>query len=115
MSRAHFKTQKLAFLAITSLLSGTVIYRLIDFIVDKILCYLLNMESMTVADEFFMNYKAGKPPNVLGMITVDKFDFETMKMYLISKIEQTPRAKTKIVSLFGKHYVQYISQREWEI
>ena len=86
-SRAHFKTQRLAFLSIASLLSGTVIYRIIDAIVDRILCYLLNLETMSVFDEFFMNYKEGKPPNVLGMTTFARFDFDYMKKYLIGKVE----------------------------
>jgi hypothetical protein len=73
------------------------------------------MESMNLMDEFFMNYKEGKPPNVSGVFTTDKFDFEYMKKYLIGKVEQTRRSKTKIICLFGKHYIQHLSQRQWEI
>jgi hypothetical protein len=42
---------------------------------------------MSVFDEFFMNYKEGKPPNVLGMTTFARFDFDYMKKYLIGKVE----------------------------
>jgi len=63
------------------------------------------METMSVADEFFMNYKEGKPPNVSGVFTTNSFDFDYLKKYLIEKMETTPRSKTKIICLFGKHYI----------
>ena len=50
ISKAHLKSQKLVLLSLASLLSGTVIYKLIDEIADRILCWLLNMETMSVLD-----------------------------------------------------------------
>lgn len=106
--------QKQKFVAILALLAGSVVYRVIDAIVDKILCWLLNMTTMNSMDEFFMNYRAEKPPNVVGVHCLDNYNYESMKNYFIDRVGGTPRGKTKIVSVWGKHYFKNLSDKEWK-
>ena len=49
------------------------------------------MEPMNVMDEFFMNCKEGKPPNAAGLMTTNRYNFETIKAYFIKKGKHIPR------------------------
>ena len=91
------KSKKVFAMTIASLLFSGFVYKLIDYLVDKILCYMFKMESMNVMDEFFMNCKDGKPPNAAGMMVTNRFDFEKVKADFIRKGEYMPRSRTKIV------------------
>ena len=95
--RAKLKSKKIFAAAIASLLVSGFVYKLIDYLVDKMLCYIFNMESMNVMDEFFMNCKEGKPPNAAGLMTTNRFDFEKAKAEFIKKGEWMPRSRTKII------------------
>lgn len=95
--RSKLKSKKVFALTIASLLVSGFVYKLIDYLVDKILCYILDMEPMNVMDEFFMNCKEGKPPNAAGLMVTNRFDFEKAKAEFISKGQWMPRSRTKII------------------
>ena len=95
--RSKMKSKKVFAMTIASLLVSGFVYKLIDYLVDKILCYMFKMESMNVMDEFFMNCKDGKPPNAAGMMVTNRFDFEKTKSEFIRKGEFMPRSRAKII------------------
>ena len=85
------KNKKAFATTLTSFIVSGCAYKFIDYLFDKILCYIFNMEPMNVMDEFFMNCKEGKPPNAAGLMTTNRYNFETIKAYFIKKGKHIPR------------------------
>ena len=83
--RSKLINKKIFALTLASLLASGFVYKLIDYVLDKILCYVFNMEPMNVMDEFFMGTKDGKPPNANGVMITNRFDFEKAKNEFIEK------------------------------
>ena len=83
----HFKLKvksgKIAYYTLAALILSSVVYKLIDKLVDKILCYIFNLEPMNVMDEFFMYCKDGKPPNAGGLFRTNRFDFVKAKAQFV--------------------------------
>ena len=93
----HFKLKLKSSRAIAALLLSSVVYKLIDKLVDKFLCYIFNMEPMNVMDEFFMYCKEGKPPNAGGMMKTNRFNFEKAKAEFIKKSDLVPKSRSRII------------------
>lgn len=88
--RLKLKSTKIFAITLVSLISSGLVYKLVDYLVDKILCYMLNLETMNVMDDFFMNTEVGKPPNTSALLKTNRFDFERAKSQFIQKIEAMP-------------------------
>ena len=76
----------LAFLGVV--ICGKVINRIVDYILDKVKGY----KALEGIDELFLYDSDDHPSNVITSFTADKFDFETMKSYILKEFENTPRA-----------------------
>lgn len=69
------------------------------------------MRKVTGMDKFFLhNFRA---PLILACFRTSKFDYLTLKDYLIKK---TPghNVKSKVVEMFGSHYYQDLTEQEWK-
>lgn len=72
---------------------------------DKVLKVCFGYEPTTVMDEWFAIDKARSHSNSLSVSRFERFDAQKMKVFLRDKFcEVLPRAKHKLVTLFGRHY-----------
>jgi hypothetical protein len=66
-------------------------------------------------DEFFLHDSKESPSNCLVCMSFTKFNFETMKDYIVEQyFHQMPLNKSKLVTILGKNYMMPVSEADFK-
>ena len=75
-------------------------------------------EALDVMDGIFMLDTDKNISNCMGMIFMEKFEYESMKKYMIStrtKISTLHKHRSKLVKKFGLWWFQVIDDEAWKV
>ena len=72
-------------------------------------------ESLGAFDSVFLLDDKNNYSNILGCMFFEKFEFESMKDYLLGKTENLHKCRSKLVKVFGINFFKKISKEEWEL
>lgn len=81
---------------------------------DWILLKAFKYHALDTLDEQFLFHANGRPPNVVIVLSTDKFEFAKMQEFLYSSMKDIPRSRAKLVEFFGRVYYADMTQAEWE-
>jgi hypothetical protein len=99
------------YLTILSLFLGTIIYKLAQKIVDKILCKIYDMRALNTIDSMFLSDIKNSQQTVVARFNA--FDFDKMSNHLKTNFAQKiPGGSCRLVQMFGRHYWQNLSQED---
>ena len=96
---------------VIAIVLSLVAYQILSKIMRRVIELMCNCESLGVVDELFICDTDKNNMNIMICMFFDPFDYQSMKNHNLQTIcAKTPRMKTKLVSIFGKKFHQYLSE-----
>ena len=99
--------------AIVALLGGSFIYKFLTYLVDYILCKLMDMRRLNVFDEFFMYDDDRNLAHPTMSLSFTKFEFQPMSDYLRDEFSKIDPLRCKITNYFGSQFFQNLTPEEY--
>ena len=75
--------------------------------------HLFQCEHLTAQDSVFLLDDPKNIANCMSCITFDRYDPDEMKQYLLAKIGDTHRCKSKLSNIMGQWWFQTMPEEEW--
>lgn len=105
------KVQRLT--TVLALVAAGIVYKVLHRLYDAIVCRLFNLRTLNGQDEFFMYDDKNSLSNTSVLLLTDKFEFASMRDYLLKQVEVVPAIRRTIVSILGQFYFQQLSIEEF--
>mmetsp|Transcript_39007 Transcript_39007/g.59374 ORF Transcript_39007/g.59374 Transcript_39007/m.59374 type:complete len:103 (+) Transcript_39007:157-465(+) len=94
-------------------LVGAAIQYVIHWVKNWLLKRYFRMEKMSIVDEFFLQDLNENVLNFVGVVFLEKFDFEEMKQALIPRTKVIHKCRSKVVQWMGELYFKQMSNSEF--
>ena len=93
------------FKTLIGILTGVTKYYMVLYALDFFICEAFRCTSLGLIDSFFLLDDEKTPCNSIGFCLLDKFDFESMKHFLLQKTSMFPKFETKLAKYCGMFYL----------
>jgi len=74
----------------------------------------MKLEALSFHDYSFLLDTQENNNTIIGVAFFEKFDYETIKQHLISKLEHIHKCKSVLVKKFGVYWFKEMSDQEWK-
>ena len=91
---------------------GLAAYAAVYFGFYSIIRYSLGYEALTASDEFFLLDNPKNRPNIITVMTMEKFESQTIMKTLYEKVPKFQRLRHKIVKRFGQYFFKPLDDKE---
>jgi hypothetical protein len=98
-----------------AMFGGTVAYHMLSLVFDYFMQKFFKLHALNGLDNFFLQNEDQTTGNLSCYVKFRKFEYEKMKAFIYNKLLQMPpRARTKLVEVFGKRYWLEMSPEEFQ-
>lgn len=96
-------------------LVGTVVYRLVSKLLDKILCMLMPLKSLNSYDGLLAMDNERNNANVMACFRLEHASFEKMRVWMRNvHMETIPFGKCKLTTYFGRYFWEKMSDKDFD-
>ena len=113
LKRMNNKVSFPKLLVVAALLLGFTVYRLLQNILNYILCSIMPLKTMMPFDEFFLYDTPEAPTNASFLMSFNRLEYEKFKKWMTENFLNMPQCKVKIVQYLGQFYWLKLSDQEF--